>query len=564
MRVFYTYQKYGVRPRKTLRMMAIHRTPWFKNAIVYAIDIELFQDANGDGIGDFEGLTARLDYLSHLGVDCLWLLPFYPSPNRDNGYDVADYYGIDPRHGTLGDFVEFVQQAKERGIHILIDLVVNHTSDEHPWFQKSREGDEQYRDYYIWTDEPWSHDPERGSVFPGEVADNRIWTWDDMAGAYYYHRFYEFQPDLNLANPDVRKEIRKIVQYWLQLGVDGFRLDAAGLMVQEKRPGPSKTDDTYGILRDLRSYAARYRGDVVLMGEADVSAEDLPQFTGPDKLDLLLNFLLNARLFHAFAVERSEPLEDLFQILPELPGGSWANFLRNHDELNIGSLRKEDKQAVFERFAPDENMRIYDRGIRRRLAPMLDGDKRRIELAFSLLFSLPGAPLLVYGDEIGMGDDLSLSGRTAVRTPMQWSDTENGGFSPASADDLVRPVIDEGPFGYEDVNVVDAWATKGSLLNFVEHLIGTRHEVPELAQGELTVLDIDVESVFAHRVDHDGTTVLAMHNLTDEPVTAPLNLTDAGETLLDLLGTGDVRQLDDGRLEVDLAGYDYRWVRLER
>ena len=543
--------------------MAEHGSGWYENATVYAVDVEAFQDSDGDGVGDFQGLIDRLDYLDRLGVDCLWLLPFYPTPNRDNGYDVADYYGVDPRHGTLGDFVEFVREADERGVHVLIDLVVNHTSNEHPWFRRAREDpDSKYRDYYVWSTDPPPADPSRGQVFPGEVDSDRVWSFDSEAGAYYHHRFYPFQPDLDLTNPDVREEIRKIMGFWLRLGVSGFRVDAAGLMVQEKRPGMPEPEDPTDLLRILRSSAATYHEDAVLLGEADVATEDLPSFAGPEKLDLLLNFVLNAALYHALAAESGDPLEDLFARLPDLPdGGDWVNFLRNYDELNLGSLDDVAKAEVFEEFAPDPSMRIYGRGIRRRLAPMLGGDRRRIELAYSLLFSLPGAPMLVYGDEIGMGEDLTLAGRTAVRTPMQWSDAENAGFSTADPDDLVRPVVAEGPFAYDRVNVADQRGDDGSLLGFFRRLIEARGDAPEIGRGEFATLEVDAASAFAHRCDDGDSTVAAVHNLADEPTTVAFDVGDGA--VRTVLGK-DGRRRDDGRYEFDLDGYGYRWVRASR
>jgi maltose alpha-D-glucosyltransferase/alpha-amylase len=370
---------------------------WYENATFYAIDMEAFADGNGDGIGDFAGLTDRLDYLEGLGVDCLWLLPFYLSPNRDNGYDVADYYGVDDRHGTLGEFVEFVREADRRGIRVIVDLVVNHTSDQHPWFQQARsDPDSEYRDYYVWREDPPDDpDPHRGPVFPGE--EDAVWSYDEEAEAFYYHRFYHFQPDLNTANPDVREEIRKIMGFWLQLGVSGFRVDAATLMIDNKGGLEStKLEDPHGVLKDMRHFVER-RGD---------------------EMNVLLNFLLDAYLVLALAEQEAEPIRKVLDLLPDPPAEcQWANFLRNYDELNVGRLPPEDQQNVFEAFAPDEEMRIYGRGIRRRLASMLEGDRDRIELAYSLLFSLPGTPLLIYGDEIGMGDDLSLPGRGAGSDP---------------------------------------------------------------------------------------------------------------------------------------------------
>jgi maltose alpha-D-glucosyltransferase/alpha-amylase len=390
---------------------------WYENATFYAIDVEAFADGNGDGIGDFAGLTDRLDYLEGLGVDCLWLLPFYLSPNRDNGYDVADYYGVDDRHGTLGEFVEFVREADRRGIRVIVDLVVNHTSDQHPWFQQARsDPDSEYRDYYVWHDDPPDEpDPRRGPVFPGE--EESVWSYDEVAEAFYYHRFYHFQPDLNLANSDVREEIRKIMGFWLQLGVSGFRVDAATLMIDNKGGLEStKLEDPYGVLKDMRHFVERRGDDAILLAEADDAPEHLADYFGDgDEMNVLFNFLLDAYLVLALAEQEAEPIRKVLDLLPDPPAEcQWANFLRNYDELNIGRLPESDQQTVFETFAPEEDMRIYGRGIRRRLAPMLDGDRARIELAYSLLFSLPGTPLIVYGDEIGMGTSRSPAGTRFV------------------------------------------------------------------------------------------------------------------------------------------------------
>jgi len=548
---------------------------WYQNAVIYAVDVDAFQDSDGDGVGDFQGLISRLDYLNHLGVDCLWLLPFYPSPNRDNGYDVMDYYGVDPRHGTLGDFVEFLRAADERGIRVLVDLVANHTSDQHPWFQRARvDPDSTYRDYYVWSTDPPQPDPGRGSVFPGEAGAGRVWTYDTEAGAYYYHRFYEFQPDLNLYNPAVREEIRKVVSFWLRLGVAGFRIDAATLMIEEKRPGNGQPEDPHELLRELRAHARRHGGDVVLLAEADDDPSRLGEYFAGGEfdrgdrsrpgggVDLLLNFYLDAHLFLALATGRAGPVERALATLPPPPDGSgWANFLRNYDELNLGRLHRAEQEQVYERFAPDAHARIYGRGIRRRLAPILDGDRDRIELALSLLFSMPGTPLLFYGDEIGMGEDLSLPGRTAVRTPMQWSDAENAGFSTAPASRLVRPVVDEGPFSYERVNVADEWADPASLLNFVEHLVGTRHETPAIGRVDPEVVQTDAPSVFAHCYEGSAETVAMAHEFAGEPRTVTLDVGPKDASPMGLLGVGELRTVEVG-VEVDLGPYGYRWLRV--
>jgi maltose alpha-D-glucosyltransferase/alpha-amylase len=537
---------------------------WYRNAIIYALEIESFQDGNGDGIGDFAGLTRRLAYLAGLGVTCVWLHPFYGSPRRDDGYDVADYYGVDPRYGDLGDFVEFAHQAGTFGIRIVVDLVVNHTSNQHPWFQAARfDRASPYRDYYVWS-EKRPKDIHKGIVFPGHQES--IWTYDRKAGAWYYHRFYDFQPDLNFANPAVRREIQKIMGFWLELGVSGFRIDALPFLIEDKRADSSEEAKDYSYLEEMRQFLAWRAQDAIVLGEANVELSELPHYFGDgDRVQMLLNFYVNQQVFNSMARQDVAPLIRALESMPELPEtAQWGSFLRNHDEIDLGRLTEAERQHAFAQFGPDPNMQLYDRGIRRRLAPMLGNDQRRIELAYSLMFTLPGTPVLRYGEEIGMGDDLSLPERAAIRTPMQWSDGRNAGFSTAPPNRLVRPVIDDGPFGYERVNVERQRRDPGSLLNRVERMIRLRKEHPEFGFGTSTPIDTADPAVLGIRASWQESTTIALHNLADRSTRVRVALPDEEAShLVDALG-GDrfVRRGD--AVEVALEPYGYRWLRVRQ
>ena len=539
------------------------RDLWYKDAIIYSLDVDTFMDGNGDGIGDFVGLTRQLAYLEGLGVTCLWLLPFYPTPDRDNGYDVIDYYSVDRRLGTLGDFVEFMHQARERGMRVLIDLVVNHTSDQHPWFQEARRDPESpYRDYYVWS-ETKPDDAHEQVIFPG--VQETIWSYDEAAGAYYLHRFYHHQPDLNIANPAVREEICKIMGFWLELGVAGFRVDAAPFLIELQ--GIDGTDDTdpYQYLREFRDFLSWRRGDAILLAEANVAMDEVPAYFGNGtKLHMLFNFLVNQHLFLALVCQQTAPLLESLQALPQIPpDGQWANFLRNHDELDLGRLSQEQRHHVFQALAPEAHMQLYGRGIRRRLAPMFAGDLRRLKLAYSLMLTLPGTPVLWYGEEIGMGEDLSLEERASVRTPMQWADAPNGGFSPAAPEALIRPVIDTRPYGYQCVNVADLRRDADSLLNWLERAIRTRKESPEFGWGACTVLATQDPAVFAHSCQWRDGTVIAVHNLSDEPRTIALDLSDLQiSRLIDVLGDCQYEPVARNTHHIKLEKYGYRWLRV--
>jgi maltose alpha-D-glucosyltransferase/alpha-amylase len=510
-------------------------------------------------VGDFPGLTSKLDYLRSLEITCVWLLPFYPTPNRDNGYDVSDYYGVDRRLGTLGEFLEFTRAAAERGIRVIVDLVVNHTSIDHPWFQDARTGpDARYHDYYLWSDRK-PEQADEGMVFPG--YETSTWTWDETARAWYHHYFYRHQPDLNVANPKVRAEIARIMSFWLQLGVSGFRVDALPFLIEPTGREP-EGHDPYEYLRELRNQLSWRRGDAIMLAEANVApGEVLSYFDHGDKIQLMFNFFANQHLFLSLAREDAQPLRDAYAALPAIPRVcQWANFLRTHDELDLGRLNTEQRNVVFEAFAPDPGMRLYERGIRRRLAPMLKNDRRRLELAHSLLLSLPGMPVLRYGDEIGMGDDLSLPERDSVRTPMQWSDAANAGFSRADASRLFRPVIADGEFGYGEVNVAAQQQDSDSLWSAVQRLVRVRRDCRELSWGECTFLPSNARQVLAHRCTDGGRSVVAVHNLASTATRVVVAL-DGPPRLRDLLTREEPEVGADGRLWLELAPFGYRWFR---
>jgi trehalose synthase len=546
---------------------------WWKNAVVYCLDVETYADGNGDGCGDFRGLVERIDHLHRLGVTCIWLMPFYPSPDRDDGYDISDFYGVDPRLGTLGDFVEFVRTARDRGMRVIADLVVNHTSDQHPWFVEARSSrDSPKRDWYIWVDEE-PPDAAQGVVFPDQ--ETSLWQLDEQTGQYYLHQFYRFQPDLNVANPEVRDEIARIMGYWIQLGLSGFRVDAVNFLIETKRQEDKiALPDPHDYLADLAAFLRRRSGEAVLLGEVNLPYPDLMQFFGvrdgggsTDELTMCFDFIGMQQMYLSLARGDAQPLADALKQRPEPPeDGHWATFVRNHDELTLDKLSEAQRKEVFDAFGPDPDMQLYGRGIRRRLPTMLDGDQRRIRLVYSLLFALPGTPVLFYGEEIGLGDNLEAEGRLAVRVPMQWTPAPGGGFSTADPSTFPEPMA-EGDFGPAKVNARDQARDPDSLLSFFRHLVDRYRDCPELAWGTASVLDPgpDAAPVLAHRCDADDVSVVALHNFSGEPATATLALEGlAGCPLYDVLAgdvTGAVRVPDDGKLVLELPPYGYRWLR---
>ena len=537
---------------------------WYKNAVVYCLSVGTYLDSDGDGIGDFRGLMGRLDYLQGLGVTAIWLMPFQPSPGRDDGYDVADYYGVNPRYGTLGDFVEFTQGCKQRGLRVLIDLVVNHTSDQHPWFQEARrDPDSKYRDWYVWSKKK-PKNAASGVVFPG--VQKTTWTRDDVAKEYYFHRFYDFQPDLNTANPEVQAEILKIMGFWLQLGVSGFRMDAVPFVIASKGATVTKPKEDYEMLRTFSQFLGWREGNAIILGEANVlPSTDMHYFgSAGERIQMVFNFEVNQHLFLALATSDARKLKMAMMETKRRPAtAQWGQFLRNHDELDLGRLEEKERQAVFAAFGPEKEMQLYDRGIRRRLAPMLEGDRRRLELAYSLMMTLPGTPVIRYGDEIAMGDNLKLPERNCARTPMQWSTEPNAGFT--KSDKPVMPVISAGPYGFEHVNVAAQRRDPNSLMNWMERIIRMRKETPEIGWGDFSFISAQATDILIMRYEWRDNSVIIVHNFSPFPREVSFSVGTGPKqacSLINLLSDDHSQPIDGNKHRILLEPYGYRWYRV--
>ena len=541
---------------------------WWKSAVFYCADVQTFQDSDGDGVGDLRGMTERIEYLADLGITCLWLMPFYPTAGRDDGYDITDFYGVDPRFGTLGDVVELIRTARSRGIRVVVDFVMNHTSDQHPWFKSARRStDDPYRHYYVWSrTKPRSSRKE--VVFPDK--EDSIWERDEKTGEYFLHHFYKTQPDLNVANPAVREEISRTLGFWLQLGVSGFRIDAAPfLFATDTYPGSDPDAfDPQRWLKDLRGFVVRRLGDAALLGEVNLPFEQQKEFFGGadgDGLNMQFDFNGMQALYLSLAREDAGPLSAALQQRPQLDATSqWANFVRNHDELTLDKLTTAERKEVFAAFGPEPEMQLYDRGLRRRLPPMLGGDERRVRLVYSLMFSLPGTPVLFYGEEIGMGENLDLEGRLAVRTPMQWTSGPTAGFSEAAPRRLTRPLA-TGLSSPTHVNAADQRQNPDSLWRFVRLLIRRYRQMPQLGWSQLVVLEHDEPSVLAHVAQVDGWRLLAVHNLSMEDKVVALELGEVveGSVLRDVLARRpDVELPPSGRVELRAEGHRGQWLRV--
>ncbi len=543
---------------------------WWRVASIYSVDVEKYADSDGDGIGDFRGLTERVEHLARLGVTCIWLMPFFPTANLDDGYDITDYYSVDERLGTLGDFVEFMRTARHHGMRVISDLVVNHTSDQHPWFVAAKSSrDDPHRDWYVWRDKPPEDGPE-GEVFPGRQGG--LWTRHRGTGQYYLHRFYPHQPDLNITNAAVRDEIARIMGFWMELGLSGFRVDAVPFLLEtDGAADPTQLADPHDFLRDLRAFIQRRNGEAVLLGEVNLPYVQAAEFFGEagDELTMCFDFVGMQAMYLSLVRRDASPLAHALRDRPTpSQDGQWATFVRNHDELTLDKLTRSERQEVFDAFGPDESMQIFDRGLRRRLPPMLDGDVDRIKMVYSLLYSLPGTPVLFYGEEIGMGENLDVPGRLAVRTPMQWAPGPTAGFTTAAPRQMVAPAPD-GEYGPDRVNVAQQIHDPDSLMAWIERLNRRFRVCPTLGMGDVTVHDLPEAAVLAHQLTADGDVVLVLHNFAEDPVdvVVPVTGVEDGVELCNLLHPGpdapEPHVVTGGAVKVQLGRYGCAWLRLE-
>lgn len=537
---------------------------WFKDAIIYEVPVRAFADSDKDGIGDFRGLTEKLDYIQDLGVTAVWVLPFFPSPLRDDGYDISDYYSVNPIYGNLDDFREFLEAAHDRGIRVIIELIVNHTSDQHPWFQRARRAEPgtSARDFYVWSDTALKY-PDVRIIFKDFETSN--WTWDSVANAYYWHRFYAHQPDLNYDNLEVQKAIFDVMDFWLELGVDGLRLDAVPYLYERDGTNCENLAETHNILKKLRAHIDEHFPNRMLLAEANQWPEDaVAYYDKGDECHMNFHFPLMPRLFMSLQMEDSFPIIDILQQTPPIPDNcQWALFLRNHDELTLEMVSDEDRDYMYRVYAQDPQARI-NLGIRRRLAPLLGNDRRRIELLNALLMSLPGTPVLYYGDEVGMGDNFYLGDRHGVRTPMQWSADRNAGFSAANPQKLYAPVIVDPEYNYETINVEAQRSNPNSLWWWMKRLIATRSRFQAFGRGTFEFLHPENRKVLAFTRTYQGEHILVVVNLSRFVQTVELSLTGfAGMVPLEIFGQARFPEITDQNYFLSLSPYGFYWFTLE-
>jgi maltose alpha-D-glucosyltransferase/alpha-amylase len=536
-------------------------TEWFKSAVLYELYVRAYRDSNGDGHGDLAGVAQKLDYIRSLGVDVIWLLPISPSPLRDDGYDVSDYYDIHEHYGILDDFRTLVREAHARNLRVITDLVLNHTSSEHPWFQESRKGPGNPKsDWYVWSDDPERYSGTR-IIFTDTETSN--WTYDEVRGQYYWHRFFSHQPDLNFDKPDVRDELKRVIRFWLELGIDGFRMDAIPYLFEREGTNNENIHETHEFLKELRAFIDEIKPGAFLLGEVNQWPEDtLPYFgNGTDELPLLFHFPVMPRLFKAVAEGARDSVEWIIDHTPPIADTcQWVVFLRNHDELTLEMVTEEERAFMVKSYAPEPRMRI-NVGIRRRLAPLLGGDPRKIRLMNSMLMTLPGTPIIYYGDEIGMGDNIQLDDRNGVRTPMQWHGGENAGFSEAQW--LYSPIVDDGQYGYRVVNVADQEQDPESMLNWTRRIIKRRQQHPALGRGTFRILRPENRAILPFLNVYGEDVVLAVHNLSDRTERADLDLSDLGDKPLIDLFTHQPFGRTSPEVRVVLEPYGFLWLGVE-
>ncbi len=535
---------------------------WYKDAVFYELHVKAYCDSTGDGIGDFRGLLGKLDHLRDLGVDCIWLLPMYPSPFRDDGYDISDYCAIHPVYGVLDDFKAFLDAAHARGLRVITELVLNHTSDQHPWFLESRSSrDNPKRDWYVWSDSDEKYKGVRIIFCDTEMSN---WAWDPVSKSYYWHRFFSHQPDLNFDNPAVREEIWNVMKFWLDLGVDGFRVDAVPYLIEREGTTCENLPETHDILKMLRGRMTEHYPERIMLAEANMWPEDVrPYFGEGDEFHMAFHFPIMPRLFMALRLEDRKPLVDIIERTPPIPEScQWGIFLRNHDELTLEMVTDDERDYMYEEYARERTARI-NLGIRRRLAPLLDGDRRRIELLNGLLMSLPGSPFLYYGDEIGMGDNIYLGDRNGVRTPMQWSAGWNAGFSTADPERMYQPIISNAQYGYTAVNVETQRRSDQSLLNWMRRLIHVRGSSRAFSRGTIEFLKPANHRVLAYLRTLGKERVLVVNNLSGSAQAVELDLAALkGAIPIEMFGGSLFPRIGDLPYLLTLSPYSFYWFKL--
>ena len=536
---------------------------WYRDAVIYEVFCRGFYDSNGDGVGDLPGLTAKLDYLHWLGIDCLWLLPLFASPLRDGGYDISDFYQVHPDYGTVEDLRRLIEEAHERGIRVISDLVMNHTSDQHPWFQEARQGpDSPKRDWYVWSD-TMDRYREARVIFVDSEPSN--WTWDEQAGAYYWHRFFRHQPDLNYDNPAVQEEMLEVVRFWLRLGLDGLRLDAVPYLFEREGTNCENLPETHAFLKRVRAEVDREFPNRVLLAEANQWPEDVRAYFGDgDECQMCFHFPLMPRMFMSLRQEQRYPITEILSRTPPIPPTcQWGIFLRNHDELTLEMVTDSERDYMYAEYARDPRMKL-NLGIRRRLAPLLGNGRRQMELFYGLLLSLPGTPILYYGDEIGMGDNIYVGDRDGVRTPMQWNGDRNGGFSTADFAQLYLPPLMDPLYGYQACNVEQQQRSQSSLLQWLRRFLQVRQAHPVFGRGEFQVLELNNPSVFAFVRSSPDEVVLSVNNLSRFSQPAALDLSQfAGKLPVELVGRVPFPVIDEHPYPLALGPHGFYWFRIE-